>query len=284
MFEVGKEYRRRTEIHEIYGGQRQGGISTPANHPHIFLFTSQAGIDHGYWDEFKDDGQFWYTGEGQIGDMKMVSGNQAIHTHLEKNKQIFLFEQTRKAYVRFIGTACYTGHHIETRPDREGSMRSAFVFHLDVDSINNVNENRVFEEAITYVTKNNKMSLAELRKVALSKPETILAPKARIQLARVRSIALKRYILGRANGICEGCATVAPFKTKRGPYLECHHIHRLSDGGPDDPANVVALCPNCHKRAHFSLDATRFNCELAKTTIFEIQAQQPVVTVIKINT
>ncbi|BBO25695.1 hypothetical protein AltI4_00830 [Alteromonas sp. I4] len=43
MFEVGKEYHRRTDLHEKYGGQRQGGISTPQNYPFIFIFTSDSG-------------------------------------------------------------------------------------------------------------------------------------------------------------------------------------------------------------------------------------------------
>ncbi|WP_044617213.1 HNH endonuclease [Gynuella sunshinyii] len=74
-----------------------------------------------------------------------------------------------------------------------------------------------------------------------------------------RSQALKLYVVARSNGICEGCGDPAPFNTKNGPFLECHHVHRLADGGPDDPKNVVALCPNCHRRAHFSQDAEEYN-------------------------
>lgn len=32
--------------------------------------------------------------------------------------------------------------------------------------------------------------------------------------------------------------------------LDVHHLDRVSDGGPDDPANLVALCPNCHALHH----------------------------------
>lgn len=34
------------------------------------------------------------------------------------------------------------------------------------------------------------------------------------------------------------------------PYLEVHHIKILSHGGSDSVENVVALCPNCHKKIH----------------------------------
>ncbi len=55
----------------------------------------------------------------------------------------------------------------------------------------------------------------------------------------------------------------APFSTPDGrPFLEAHHTRRLSDGGPDDPRWVIAICPNCHRRAHYATDATTFNDNL----------------------
>ena len=33
-------------------------------------------------------------------------------------------------------------------------------------------------------------------------------------------------------------------------YAEAHHIHRLSDGGPDISSNIVVLCPNHHRVVH----------------------------------
>ena len=46
-------YNRRRDIHAIYGGQQQGGICTPTEHPVIFLFTGEAGGQHGYSDGWK---------------------------------------------------------------------------------------------------------------------------------------------------------------------------------------------------------------------------------------
>ena len=43
----------------------------------------------------------------------------------------------------------------------------------------------------------------------------------------------------------------APFSDKNGePYLESHHVEWLSKGGEDSIDNVVALCPNCHRKMH----------------------------------
>ncbi|HUN98983.1 MAG TPA: HNH endonuclease signature motif containing protein [Bradyrhizobium sp.] len=46
------------------------------------------------------------------------------------------------------------------------------------------------------------------------------------------------------------------------PYLEPHHLRRLSDGGPDHPAQVIALCPNCHRRVHAGADGPKYNVAL----------------------
>jgi 5-methylcytosine-specific restriction enzyme A len=70
-------------------------------------------------------------------------------------------------------------------------------------------------------------------------------------------------VLRRAEGSCEYCTTPAPFKTKQDlPYLEPHHIRRLSDGGPDDPRFMAALCPNCHRQVHYGLDGDQLNATL----------------------
>lgn len=70
-------------------------------------------------------------------------------------------------------------------------------------------------------------------------------------------------VVVRAAGRCEGCKSPAPFIRKNGsPYLEPHHIRRVSDGGPDDPAFVISLCPNCHRRVHAGADGDKYNAEL----------------------
>ena len=74
MFEIGQAYKR-TDLHKQYSGQRQGGISTPKEHPFIFLFTGQTGGQYGYRDEW-EAGVFHYTGEGQSGDMRFKAGNK----------------------------------------------------------------------------------------------------------------------------------------------------------------------------------------------------------------
>ncbi|RYH27465.1 MAG: HNH endonuclease [Alcaligenaceae bacterium] len=60
-------------------------------------------------------------------------------------------------------------------------------------------------------------------------------------------------VLSRAGGVCEGCKRPAPFARVRTgePYLEVHHRLRLADGNEDSVSNAIALCPNCHRCAHY---------------------------------
>ncbi|WP_160167772.1 hypothetical protein [Exiguobacterium oxidotolerans] len=36
-------------------------------------------------------------------------------------------------------------------------------------------------------------------------------------------------------------------------------MYRLSDGGPDHPEHVAAICPNCHARIHRGVDGIEYN-------------------------
>ncbi|EPJ42947.1 MAG: hypothetical protein OFPII_44310 [Osedax symbiont Rs1] len=57
----------------------------------------------------------------------------------------------------------------------------------------------------------------------------------------------------RAKGRCEVCHRSAPFNRKKddSPYLEVHHKIMLAKGGEDTLHNTVAICPNCHREAHY---------------------------------
>jgi hypothetical protein len=74
---------RRTDLHSRYGGSGQGDICPSAKTPNILIFTDPgSGHQHGYYDEWADDGTFHYTGMGQTGNQTFTSGNKAIRDHL----------------------------------------------------------------------------------------------------------------------------------------------------------------------------------------------------------
>ncbi len=70
----------------------------------------------------------------------------------------------------------------------------------------------------------------------------------------VRNAKVRNAALNRAGGCCELCKEPGFSMPNGTVYLETHHIISLGDGGPDTEANVIALCPNHHRRAHFGVD------------------------------
>lgn len=245
QFEVGKAYNRARDIHDIYGGGRQSGISTPKNEPLIFLFTGESGAQHGYQDGWDTDGVFLYSGEGQLGDMQFVRGNRAIRDHAESGKDLLLFQSLGKGQgVRYLGDFACAGWIHRAGPDREGRQRQVIVFQLVPQ------ESARDPDLPDPPTR----SLSALRAAAYD-AATSLSAATSSEAKRSyfeRSQAVRRYVLARAEGICESCGEPAPFIRADGtPYLEPHHIRRVSDGGPDHPRWVAAICPNCHREVHF---------------------------------
>jgi len=131
-FEVGALYNRQKQIHGVFGGQQQGGISTPKEHPLVIAFTGEAGVSHGYHDFWDDDEIFHYFGEGQVGDMKYVAGNRAIGEHVKDGKTLVVFQMMGKGRpYRYLGRfMCQSSYVRPGTPDREGQPRSAIVFRL----------------------------------------------------------------------------------------------------------------------------------------------------------
>ena len=130
-FEIGALYNRRLDIHEVFGGQTQGGISTPSGSEFIFLFTGEAGKAHGY-EDFVDERGFHLYGEGQAGDMQFVRGNLAIRDHIKNGKRLLLFQSLGKSRpYRYLGEyALVETETINAPSTARGTLRKAIVFLL----------------------------------------------------------------------------------------------------------------------------------------------------------
>jgi len=226
------------------------------------LFTGEQGHRYGYRDGWSEDGLFLYTGEGQKGDMTFVRGNLAIRDHAENGKDLHLFEYVRRGYVRYTGQMICTGFHERRGPDRNGHDRRVIVFELAPLDAFSRPATPDHEKKHTGISQ---VPLPVLRERAISFSAAPSTSRERKAIVQHRSDAIRLYVLERAEGVCEACGQPAPFITSSGrPYLEPHHIRRLSDGGPDHPQWVVALCPNCHRRAHYSEDKVEFNRQLTQ--------------------
>lgn len=271
-FVVGQVYDRQTEIHDFFGGNHQNGISASAQSPAIFIFTGDSGEQFGYRDEYDEHGVFAYTGEGQTGDMTLTKGNLAILHHASTGRALHLFKLLGKSQgQRYLGEFTCADHEWHKGPDKKGTERKIIVFNLapvrpEIDLQDFADE----EE-----TPDPSISLAESRQLALAaaKAGASAGTGSALRTLYRRSKRIADYVLKRALGKCESCNKDAPFKKKNGsPYLEPHHINRLSDGGLDHPRYIGAICPTCHREIHHGLNGHKRNEEL-KTYILSIEPQ-----------
>lgn len=82
--------------------------------------------------------------------------------------------------------------------------------------------------------------------------------KRRMAGSYLRDPKVRSRVLKRSDGKCEfgsarakrgGCLIFS--KPDGTPYLETHHVIKLSEQGRDTDRNVIALCPHHHREAHF---------------------------------
>ena len=251
-FVKGEIYDRQTEIHGPFGGSSQSGISPSNKARVVFLFSGESGEQYGYADEVDAHGVYSYAGEGQVGNMTLTRGNLAVQQHAVTGRALHLFKTLGKGKGQlYVGEYVCADISWQDGPDRNGDIRKIVIFHLVPVA-----------DLATYELEpddNVAADIAELKIDALRKRayQAAFAPVSKGTLTSTRTIyarsqAVKDYVLSRAGGVCESCDQPAPFTTKAGsPYLEPHHINRLSDGGLDHPKYIGAICPTCHKEIHY---------------------------------
>ena len=267
-FTVGLNYNRLNDIHLNYGGSRQSGISTSAACPAIFIFSGESGQQFGYHDDFDSDNIFRYTGEGQIGDMEFTKGNRAIRDHAADDRALHVFRSLGKGKSqRYIGEFVLANYSITRGPDRNNAERKIIIFHL-------LRVNQTQYELDEIAKPSIAIPLDEARKkaIAAAAGSAGTTGATAIRPFYERSKTVRDYVLMRASGCCEACNREAPFLSKdEKPYLEAHHTTRLSDGGPDHPRYVGAICPTCHREIHYGKNGAALNQRL-KQRLAEIES------------
>jgi hypothetical protein len=83
-----------------------------------------------------------------------------------------------------------------------------------------------------------------------------------------RDPQVRAAVMKRAKGRCELCGELGFKKSDGSPYLESHHIIALAKDGADRMTNVIALCPNDHREAHFG----ERGAELEKEMVAKVKA------------
>jgi 5-methylcytosine-specific restriction protein A len=135
LFTLNQIYKR-SALHDKYGGSRQNGISPSAKQPIIFVFTGSGGEQHGYRDIWVNKNVFSYTGEGQIGDMQFTRGNLQLRDHIKLGKRVFLFQNDKRSYVKYVGEMeVFDCDYFETH-DTKGDLRIGIKFFFKPIGVN----------------------------------------------------------------------------------------------------------------------------------------------------
>ena len=273
MFSMSVDYAREDLLNFVGSRQTQSGIIWGNKEPTCVIITSggRNGKSADYGDLINEDGSIFYIGQGAIGDQNkdkysnslLINGERTIlffSTREPNTEEVRQQGNYRKLY-RFQGIFEVGAWEYYTPNEGRRANNKLLRFHLlTANNIYNLNDLHTANDA-TYYSKEKLIILRTKIESQSSKPQKgLLNPKEYFK----RSIDVNEYALLRAEGVCEKCDFKAPFlNSDKSPYLEVHHIFRLSDDGPDIPENVAAVCPNCHREAHYGINKNDFKTKLA---------------------
>lgn len=199
-----------------------------------------------YRDVWKN-GVLHYTGMGKVGD-QVLEGNQnkTLFYSGTNGVEVHLFEVLKEAVYTYRGVVKLVDKPYKGRqPDDNGNMRDVWMFPVIPisETVHSVTHELTEQEI-------SKLSNKELARYAAVK-NLNKEPKTTETVVYYRDPYLKQMVKRIADGKCQCCGNNGPFLDKQGePYLEAHHVERLADGGKDTMDNMVAVCPNCHRKIH----------------------------------
>ncbi len=224
-------------------------------------------------DRWVSDDVIHYTGIGLQGDQSLESAPNKTLAESPANGVIpYLFEVYESGRYLFRGQVALADEPFEElQPDKEDNLRRVWVFAL-----------KVLGTDATYKVPGDLVAKKQTRKQKMAKQLSDKDLFARAIYSRKhpfnRKVATTTYepnvyvaelAKRRANGHCQLCDQPAPFMDNNNvPFLEPHHIIWLSQGGEDAVENIVALCPNCHKKMHtlnLKADRKKLKAEAGKT-------------------
>lgn len=254
-FKVG-DIVKSSQIHDEFLCSTQSGMNYSSKTKTLVLFSHHEG---GLYGDRWDEDILHYTGMGQLGDMEMRGANLRLKDAEKDGTEIHLFEVFKKTEYTYRGVFVLCDKpYQEKQLDRDGNLRKVWMFPIKSKQPDIGIPLQTFKDNNDDKDKNvKKKKLSGKELVTKAKEIKNKDPSRRyvrsLEYERDPIIAAAAKYL--AKGVCLLCNNPAPFKDKDGqPYLECHHIVWLSEGGADELKNTAALCPNCHKKMHVVAD------------------------------
>ena len=197
----------------------------------------------------------------------LLAGGRAYYVHAQDGALYFVPS-------RFLGYRNNNASKHDSEAAREvrhGSRTNAVI-----DRVLGVNreENALMEDALKLFVTQNQVRLHDKRHTFWitreadawqrkhsaiddigSSQDELGATRIACRTEYVRNHEVRNAALLRSEGACEFCGKLGFQKPNGDVYLETHHIIRLADQGPDSLQNVIALCADHHREAHYGKDA-----------------------------
>ena len=239
------------EVTSIFKCTLQGGMNKSNKTNSLVLVFNH--IKYSYNNRWDND-IIHYTGMGQKGDQSLdFRFNKTLNESNENGVKLHLFEKfIAKEYTYRGKVKLNSEPYQEEQVDFDSNRRKVWMFplklidfkrsYIEIDDINKIEA--VKEKNIKKLSSAKIKSYAENFKSKDNVREVL-------SKHRDRNPYVREYAKIRAAGICQLCEKKAPFNALNGePFLEVHHVDYIRDNGPDSIDNVVALCPNCHRKIH----------------------------------
>lgn len=118
-FEVNKKYNRYDDIFLLYGGSYKQRMSSPKDHPFIFLFVSNESLEcASSLDMFVDSNTFQFSGYSEKKKNNGGTYNSKIREHAKSCKRILLFigDKDRPNLFEYKGVFNYSDERFEYAP------------------------------------------------------------------------------------------------------------------------------------------------------------------------
>jgi predicted restriction endonuclease len=154
--------------------------------------------------------------------MTFTFGNRALKNLKESKRPVFLFEYTKKGYVKYSGELFYVDYKYENIPDQNNKLRNAIQFIFSIDP-----------------THKNQLSGA-LKELETGNIKPTKTERKGIVVSRVGQGPYRRSLLDRWNNRC----AVTGFEDER--ILIASHIVAWRDSTPKerlDVNNGILLSP-----------------------------------------
>ena len=207
-----------------------------------------------YEDKWRGN-KLYYTGMGLKGDQSLsFSQNKTLAESNKNIVEVHLFEVFDSGKYVYNGRVRLVEKPFqEKQKDQDGNLRNVWIFPLAL--VDSEEPAIITVEVLKEYQKKKEKQARQLSDQELDdriKTKTGKAAKRKVVSNQYQGDPeIKEKAKRLAKGKCNLCSQNAPFRDKNNkPYLDGHHIIWLSKGGPDILENVVALCPNCHRKMH----------------------------------